>query len=490
VEQHAVLAGRSLLEGRGGANRNGPWNQVEETEVTKTKLMLLASAVAALVSAGSALAKVPADQVARLGKDLTPFGSERAGTPDGMVPAWDGGMSAPPAGIKFDPKKDNLPNPFPNDAVKFTITGANASQYDQYLTDGHKAMLKKFGSYKMKVYQSRRTCALPQLAYEAVKYNAANAWLTPDGDGVMNFKQGLPFPIFTKAEELIMNKRFSYRGYKATRQFSTAPVQSNGSYNLISVQDEAIFRYANPAVSSSDQLNNIGLLYIANTIAPARLAGNVILVHESINALVEPRKAWAYSPGTRRVRRAPDIAYDNPGTNTDGMRTSDSFDGFNGALDRYTWSLRGDRSVKFIAYNAYDILHTKYADLVKPSHPNQEVFRYEPHRVYTVEAKLKPGSRHVYARRIIYMDEDAKVVNNAENYDGRGQMWRFQELPLVNAYHVPHCGTGAMELNYDLLSGRYMAESMRSEEPPVNYFADELNEARYTPEAIRTLGVR
>ena len=85
---------------------------------------------------------------------------------------------------------------------------------------------------------------------------------------------------------------------------------------------------------------------------------------------------------------------------------------------------------------------------------------------------------------------DELVVNNAENYDGRGQLWRFQEVPLVNAYHVPHCGTGAMELVYDVISGRYLALSMRAEEPPVNYFADELQESRYTPEAIRTLGVR
>jgi len=457
--------------------------------VTKTKLMLLASAVAVLVTAGSALAKVPPNQVARLGNDLTPFGSERNGSADGMIPAWDGGLSAPPAGIRFDPKKDNLPNPFPNDPVKFTITGANAGQYGEHLLDGYKAMLKKYGSYKMKVYQSRRTCALPQHAYEAAKRNAAVADLSRDGDGVQNFIQGLPYPIANNAMEMIQNKRFSYRGYKATRQFAAAPVQSNGSYNLISVQDEAIFRYANPSVKSSDQLNNIGLLYIANTIAPPRLAGNVILVHESINAQVEPRKAWAYSPGTRRVRRAPDIAYDNPGTNTDGMSTSDSFDGFNGALDRYNWTMKG-RSVKFITYNAYDVLHTKYADFIKPSHLNQDVIRYEPHRVWTLEATLKPGSRHVYARRVMHMDEDAKTVSNAENYDGRGQLWRFQEVLMVNAYHVPHCGTGAGETNYDVLSGRYLTGGLRSEEPPINYFADELNEARYTPEAIRTLGVR
>ena len=452
-------------------------------------MLVTASAMAVLLSAGVAMAKVPADQVARLGKDLTPMGSERAGTPDGMVPAWDGGMSAPPPGVKFNAKTDNPANPFPGDKPKFVVTAANMGQYEQYLTEGHKALLKKYPSYKMKVFESRRTCALPQVAYEAIKYNAANAELTPDGDGIKNFRVGYPFPIPNNAMELMHNKRFSYRGFKATRQFAAAPVQSNGSYNLITVQDEAIFRYANPAVKSSDELNNIGLLYIANTIAPARLAGNVILVHESINAAAEPRKAWAYSPGTRRVRRAPDIAYDNPGTNTDAMSTSDSFDGFNGALDRYTWDLK-PRQVKFIAYNSYDLLHVKYADMLKPQHIDQELVRYEPHRVHIVEAKLKPGSRHVYARRVFYMDEDAKVVNNAENYDGRGALWRIQEVPLVNAYHVPHCGTGALELVYDILSGRYLALSMRSEEPPVNYFADELNEARYTPEAIRTLGVR
>jgi hypothetical protein len=148
------------------------------------------------------------------------------------------------------------------------------------------------------------------------------------------------------------------------------------------------------------------------------------------------------------------------------------------------------KQVKFIPYNSYDLLHTKYVDLVKPQHINQELVRYEPHRVHVVEAKLKSGSRHVYARRVMYMDEDAQTVSNAENYDGRGQLWRFQEIPMVNAYHVPHCGTGALELVYDVISGRYLALSMRAEEPPVNYFADELNEARYTPEAIRTLGVR
>ena len=47
------------------------------------------------------------------------------------------------------------------------------------------------------------------------------------------------------------------------------------------------------------------------------------------------------------------------------------------------------------------------------------------------------------------------------------------------------------ELVYDLLGGgRYLANTMIGEERPPNPQADELNEERFTPEALRTLGVR
>jgi hypothetical protein len=78
---------------------------------------------------------------------------------------------------------------------------------------------------------------------------------------------GMPYPLANNAMEMIMNKRFSFRNFKVTRQFAAAPVQSNGSYNLISVQDEAIFRYANPSVKNSDELNNIGLLATRTVLA-------------------------------------------------------------------------------------------------------------------------------------------------------------------------------------------------------------------------------
>ena len=77
-------------------------------------------------------------------------------------------------------------------------------------------------------------------------------------------------------------------------------------------------------------------------------------MHETLDQVKEHRGAWLYNPGQRRVRRAPNVAYDNPGTAADGMRTSDQFDMFNGAVDRYNWELVGKKEM-YIPYNNFRI---------------------------------------------------------------------------------------------------------------------------------------
>lgn len=451
------------------------------------KRLILASAFMVGLGAPVALAKVPADQAARLGKDLTPLGGEVAGAGD--VPAYTGGLQAPPPGVKFDPKTQHPVNPWPGDKPKYTITNANAAQYADKLTDGYKALLKTLPTFKMNVYESRRSCTVPQFVQAATKNNALVAEMTKDGEGVLGGIMGTPFPITTNAKEVIWNHRLRYLPHKLYRSFGTAPVQANGSYNVIRFQDEALNNWTDPTKKKAEDLNNIQLMYLQNTVAPARLAGNVILVHESLNGTVEPRKAWSYNPGQRRTRRAPDIAYDNPGFNTDGMSTADSFTGFNGALDRYEWSYKG-KSVKIVAYNAYDLVNAKLEDLIKPKHLNQDVVRYEPHRVHTVEAKLTTGQRHLYARRVLHLDEDSWGIVTGELYDGRGGLWRVQEIHNINFYHVPLCFSVG-EIVYDLQGGgRYLAGSLINGEKPFNFDADALTADRYTPDALRTIGIR
>ena len=338
----------------------------------------------------------------------------------------------------------------------------------------------------MDVYPTRRSCAHPEFVYQAARNNALVGELVSDGNGVAKAIMASPFPIPNNGLEIVWNHTLRYRGYKLQRQFTAIPVNQSGDYYQITVHDDAILRWSDPQKRSAEELDNISIYYLLQTKAPARLAGYVVLVQESLNMSIEARRAWTYSPGTRRVRRAPTIAYDNPGTNSDGITTSDSFGGFNGAPDRFDWTVRG-RSEKFIAYNNYRRVLVPYKELVGKKHINQELMRYEKHRVWEVEGNLKDNFRHIYSRRVFYIDEDTKGIVATEIYDGRGQLWRVQELGGGVQYELPLCG-GSGSAVYDLMVGRYLLLGLINEEKPIDFDASHLDANRYTPGNIRRLG--
>ena len=438
-----------------------------------------------MVVCGIAYAKVPPEQMARLDQDLTPLGSERGANRDGSIPEWKGGLTAPPEGIGYE-KGKHLPDPFASDEPLFRVTGGNADDYDQFITRGQRALLERHDSYFLDVYPTRRSCAHPEFVYKAARNNALVGELVSDGNGVAKAIMASPFPIPNNGLEIVWNHTLRYRGYKLQRQFTAIPVNQSGDYYQITVHDDAILRWSDPQKRNAEELDNISIYYLLQTKAPARSAGYVVLVQESLNMSVEARRAWTYSPGTRRVRRAPTIAYDNPGTNSDGITTSDSFGGFNGAPDRFDWTMRG-RSEKFIAYNNYRRVLAPYEELVGKKHVNQELMRYEKHRVWEVEGNLKESFRHVYSRRVFYIDEDTKGIVATEIYDGRGQLWRVQELGGGVQYELPLCG-GSGDTVYDLMVGRYLMLGLINEEKPIDFDAKHLDANRYTPASIRRLG--
>lgn len=442
---------------------------------------------AVVLATTAALAAVPANQAARLGRDLTPMGSEKAGSGD--LPSWNGGLSGIPRGVNWRPASQKPhADPFAGDKKLYTITSKNMGRYSALLTNGYKKMLSSYNTFSMPVYRSRRTCALPKFVYAANKRNATVGKLVGGGNGIENGIMGSAFPIANNALEMVWNHTLRYRAFKVTREFSAVSPTSSGSYTPVTVQDEAVLQWSDPSKRRAQDLNNISLYYIANTTAPAARAGSVILVHESLNRAIEPRKAWQYSPGTRRVRRAPNIAYDNPGTNSDALSTSDSFDGYNGAPDRYNWTVLG-KTIKLISYNNYQTALAPLGALITARHLNQKYARYEKHRVWTIQADLKPTARHVYSRRVKHIDEDAWRIATSELYDSRGELWRVQELRYAQFYEVPLCG-GSAEVVYDLQAGRYVALALRNSTRGLNYSADELQVSRYTPASIRRLGKR
>lgn len=439
-----------------------------------------------LLFSGALSAEISADQISRLGADLTPLGGEKSGNSDGTIPAWDGGLTQPPSG--YSPGQHYI-DPFSGDAIEFTITSGNMGQYGGKLSEGHKALLKAYpDTYKMNVYKSHRTAAAPQRIYDATKQAAATAKLTEDGNGVLNAIGGTPFPIPSQGLEVIWNHLLRWRADYAERKVAQAAPTRSGDYTLVQFSDQFNILYTQEGMTP-EKLGNIILYFKQEVKAPARLAGGILLVHETLNQKAENRKAWLYNPGQRRVRRAPNVAFDNPGTASDGMRTNDQFDMFNGSPERYDWKLVGKKEI-YVPYNSYKLASPslKYKDILTPLHINQEYPRYELHRVWIVEATLKSGSRHVYKRRTFYVDEDSWQILLVDQYDNRDQLWRVSEGFAMNYYNVPNLWT-TVEVHVDLQAGRYLAIGLDNESTPYN-FDVKFSNSEFTPAALRRAGRR
>lgn len=429
---------------------------------------------------------VHAEQASELGKTLTPLGGEVAGNSDGTIPKWDGGITQP---LSSYVKGKHYTDPYSSDQILFTIKQSNVSQYADKLTEGHKALLQSYpDSYLLNVYPTRRSASAPLRIYDATRQNAANAKLTADGNGVENAVHGIPFPVPDKAEEVIWNHLLRYRGVNIERQVGQATPTRSGDYTLVKLDEEAKFHYADPS-TTTDTVNNLIAYFKQEVRAPARLAGGILLVHETMNQNADNRKAWLYNPGQRRVRRAPNVAFDNPGTASDGIRTNDQLDLFNGSLERYDWKLIGKKEI-YVPYNNYK-LHSpdiSYSDILTPLHINQQYPRYELHRVWVVDATLKQGSRHLYKRRTFYIDEDSWQILAVDIFDNRDQLWRVSEGFAINYYDLPATWY-TLEVHTDLQSGRYLAFGLHNEFQPYNFNAN-FPSSNFTPSALRRQGKR
>ena len=432
-----------------------------------------------------AAAEISADEVVRLGRDLTPLGGERAGNAEGTIPEWTGGITEPPADYEVG---QHHPDPYAADRPLFVIDAANLDRHRDKLSVGHQRMLETYPTFRLPVYPTRRSASVPQRIYDATRRVAATAKLVDDGNGVGGAVAGIPFPIPKNGLEVIWNHLLRYRGETVTCTLGQAAVTRGGAYTMVKYAIDINLRYSLPDMTP-ERLGNTMVLFKQRVVAPARLAGDLLLVHETMNQAREPRHAWTYNPGQRRVRRAPNVAYDNPGTTSDGLRTADQFDMFNGAVDRYDWRLVGKREM-YVPYNAYKLHSDRLAftDILKPLHVNPEHLRYELHRVWVVEATLKEGARHIYKRRTLYVDEDSWQILLADIYDNRDQLWRVSEGHVINFYEKPLVWP-TLEVHSDLQAGRYLALGLDNEFP-ICTFDVEYSSRDFTPASLRRAGRR
>nr|WP_308705280.1 DUF1329 domain-containing protein [Pseudomonas sp. N040] len=447
---------------------------------------------AALLCCGLAQAAVSPEQAAQLGTTLTPIGGEMAGNADGSIPPYTGGLPKDFAPPGYTPGDTMLPDPFAGEKPLLVITGQNLQEHKDKLTAVTQELLRRYPTYRVDVYPTHRTPSLAPHIIENARLNATGARTSEGGLALENALPGVPFPIPTSGYEAMWNHLFGVPGYldlEINTRYESWNVASDGTPVLATSGEVwggsplATTARIHTPVGPKDVYGRIKVKYNA----PARRAGEAIMAQDSVNPLVQPRRAWQYLPGQRRVKLAPDIAYDTPNPGTAGSSTYDDAGIFNGAMDRFDFKLVGKKEM-YIPYNTYKLNYEKEpARFVTPNHLNPDFMRWELHRVWVVQATLKPGKRHIYKTRIFYLDEDSWRAVASDQYDMRDGLYRGSfGHGSVNWYMQSGAGSSVI---YDLVSGVYSASGIFGPFGGIKYIKP-LSKAQWSPESLAGAGIR
>lgn len=439
--------------------------------------------------AGAATAKATPEELEKLGKSLTCVGAEKAGTASG-VPEFTGKWLGTPPGINYPSHEGKHPvDPYASEKPLFTITAENMAQYADKLTEGQKGLFKAYPkTFRIPVYPGHRDFRYPDHVCESARKNAQTAVMNEDGLGVTAVKGAMPFPFPKTGLELAFNNLFPYRTYTEHTLRDNANVLADGT-PIWARADNYAFSAMNHPSDAGKPMEGLMSQGMNRTLLPERDKGAVNVNAEPVNFGKDKRLAWNYDPGTRRVRQVPEFGFDQPMIGTSGKMTIDSDRLFNGSPIRYNWKNLGKKEI-FIPANAYKIhgSNVKYADLLKPGHENPDLTRYELRRVWVLEATLKDGYRHLYGKRVLFLDEDTGQAVMSDYYDTRGQLWQQAVIHHYYAFdgQVWHAGSS---FYHDLLSGTYVAYNLFQERPqgPILNKGD-LNASMFTPAAARNAG--
>jgi hypothetical protein len=451
--------------------------------------LVMACALAALGS-HAALAAVSADEAKQLGNTLTPFGAIKAGNKEGTIPEYTGVAIKPPAA--FDPKNPGyLPDPFAAEKPLFTIDAKNMAQYADKLSEGVKAMLAKYPGYKLDVYPTHRTMVYPKYTLDNMVSNATQCQLVDED--LKGCKAGLPFPIPKNGDELMFNKVLAFTGTASKYTLGSYVVDKSGRMTLMSwfnaTGEAPYWEESNKGEKKEGQLM---MRFRYDTDEPARSAGERLLLIYPIDQKA-PQPVYQYLPGQRRVKLSPDMAYDTPNPSSGGTSGMDEVRGYFGRGDRFDWKLIGKKEM-YIPYNSYKLLQPECSEekALTPNFINPACVRWELRRVWQVEATLKPGRRHIFSKRVMYIEEDAYHGGVYEGYDAAGKLYRTtMQFPFF-VYSNPSLGMlGQPFVTYDNQTGAYGAFNIishgRKGSAPI---AGKLAEREYTPGALTGSGVR
>jgi hypothetical protein len=447
------------------------------------KFPLAALAMAASLALPTARAAITTDEAKALGTTLTAIGAEKAGNAAGTIPAYAGGLTTAPAGFK--PGDGIRPNPFAADKPRLSIDAKNMAAHAAQLTEGTKALLQKYPSFRVDVYPTQRSVAFPKWVADNTAKNAVKAKTLNDGRSIEGAHAGFPFPLPKNGHEAMWNHLVRFNGTAYEAKYRNLSVDASGRATLategLSVQE---YPFWDNSKTAADTFWRIKLSYTG----PARRAGEALMLIDPLDIGTKDRRAWSYLPGQRRTKVAPDLSHDTPNPGTAGATTFDDTFIFNGSLERFDFKLVGKKEM-LVPYNAYAAVYgAKQDDLLKPNHLNPDLVRWELHRVWVVEATLKEGKRHVYGKRVFYLDEDSWAAVASDQYDPRGQLYRAGFAYMAPSYDLP-APYSDMFGHYDLVSRVYSLTGFIAETGGLKHTRP-LPEREWSADALAGAGIR
>jgi hypothetical protein len=313
-----------------------------------------------------AFGAVSPEEAAKLGTTLTRFGAEMAGNKEGTIPPYTGGLINAPAGFK--PDSGQYLDPFATEQPLFSINAQNMAQYADKLSDGVKFMLKKHPTYRVDIYKTHRTAAYPENILKNTVRNATKAKTDNGGISLRNARAGLPFPIPQNGYEVMWNHLLRYPGRSREIKMQSY-LMANAKLTLAG---EMIIHEEYPYYDEDETRDDADMYwkFTCDYTNPPRRAGEGYLLFDFINTFEKPRIAYQYLAGQRRVKLAPDLAFDTPAVNVSGFTTFDQAWCFNGSMERYDFKLIGKKEM-FVPYNTYKAnFQAKKEDLFGPNHLN------------------------------------------------------------------------------------------------------------------------
>lgn len=450
--------------------------------------LLLAAGIVACATLAQAAATP--EEIKQLGTTLTPWGAEVAASKDGAVAAYTGGIKAP---ANFNKKSGKWPDPYPNDKPLFSINKGNVAQYAGKLTPGAVEMINRHDTFRVDVYPSRRGYFLSKASIDATLKNAANpeCKLVNDNLTMQGCWGGVAFPLPKNAYEVLWNYLTLQRadGDYLSQNYL---INSSGGRTLL-IDGFVFIEYPfhngreKPYTGPGQYFKRL----VSETVAPSRDAGNINTNWYPLDYKGNSQRTWSYTPGQRRVRMAPEFTYDTPIASLGAGMFFDEIGLFTGKMDRHDYKLLGKREM-IVPYNNYRLTATPVDVSAGPKHVNPDVYRWETHRVWVIEATVKQGVRHAAAKRYFYVDEDSYAIVASEAYDASGKMFRT----MFSSVSTDYANGSSIDFSsglvaYDLTKGFYLLMGVTADKH-LGIFTDVPPHAAgdYTPEGLIAKGVR